>query len=293
MYQPLAIITGAASGIGLSLTKHLLVHIKPWRVVMTDLPTSPGQELADSLGPNALFVPADVSIFSQQRVVFEKAFEWGGGRIDFLAANAGMADTEILHDEVDWDGKEEVEEMDRKTIDVDLVAVLEGIWLFKHYATMTKKNVGDNWVGRVVMTSSPAGLYAPTTLPLYVAAKAGLIALTYSIGPPFASSSRKTARILVNTVLPGFVKTGLPPQGLIDVFPAEHVTPMSTILRAFEGFLEGDSSGRVVECSLQELHERKKGEGTGYVDESTRWLGEESHVLFRAAYEKVMMEMGK
>lgn len=288
MSQPVAIVTGGASGIGLALTKHLLTLSPPWRVIIADLPTSRGQEWEEVLGPNVCFVPANVSVFSQQRKVFETAYEWGGGRIDFLAANAGIADTAILHQEIEWDGKDPVSEMDVKALDVDLVAVIQGIWLFNHYAVLTRKRLGEGWVGRIILTSSPAGLYCPSTLPLYVAAKAGLIALTYSVAASFAEKDRRGGSILVNAVLPGLVKTGLPPPGFIDKFPSEHITPMETVMRAFDRFLlHGEVSGMVVECSLEKLYEREKGGGTGYVDESTRWIGEESDVIFTEAYETV------
>jgi 15-hydroxyprostaglandin dehydrogenase (NAD) len=40
-----------------------------------------------------MFQQTDVSDWDSQVELFRKAREWGGGRIDFLAANAGVTDT--------------------------------------------------------------------------------------------------------------------------------------------------------------------------------------------------------
>ena len=45
--------------------------------------------------------------------------------------------------------------------------------------------------------------------------------------------------------------TNLCPPHALKLFPKEHITPMSTALRAFDKFLEDDGlSGQVVELSL-------------------------------------------
>jgi len=64
-----AVITGAASGMGLALTKDLLA--KGWRVVMADINPA-GEELAVSLGDQALFVKTDISDFHSQMHLFRK-----------------------------------------------------------------------------------------------------------------------------------------------------------------------------------------------------------------------------
>lgn len=153
MSQPVAIVTGAASGMGLALTKHLLVQ--DWRVVMADTNASVGIPLAHELGDNALFIQTDVSNYSQQASLFARAFEWGGNRVDFLAANAGIDDKQSLYandERLDGDGK--LKELDLITLKVDLEAVIQGIWLFKHYARQNAEKKG----GKIVITSSAAGL---------------------------------------------------------------------------------------------------------------------------------------
>ena len=51
-----ALVTGGASGLGLASAKRLIAQGA--NVVIADLPSSPGQEIAESLGPNVRFAPA-------------------------------------------------------------------------------------------------------------------------------------------------------------------------------------------------------------------------------------------
>ena len=52
------IVTGGASGLGRATVERFVREGA--RVVICDLPKSPGQEVADKLGENAAFVPTDV-----------------------------------------------------------------------------------------------------------------------------------------------------------------------------------------------------------------------------------------
>jgi NAD(P)-dependent dehydrogenase (short-subunit alcohol dehydrogenase family) len=81
---PVAIITGASSGIGEALTRHLLA--KQWRVVMADINATKGQSLAAELGSNVAFFETDVSSWTSQVKLFEQAYERSGNRFDFLAS---------------------------------------------------------------------------------------------------------------------------------------------------------------------------------------------------------------
>jgi 15-hydroxyprostaglandin dehydrogenase (NAD) len=69
MPPPSAIVTGAASGIGLALTKALLA--KGYHVVMADINPS-GASLATTLGDNVLFVHTDTSDWESQINLFQK-----------------------------------------------------------------------------------------------------------------------------------------------------------------------------------------------------------------------------
>lgn len=56
----MALVTGAASGLGAGTARHLLEHGA--KVVIMDLPESNGMALAKELGQNCLFTAADVKI---------------------------------------------------------------------------------------------------------------------------------------------------------------------------------------------------------------------------------------
>lgn len=151
MSKPVAIVTGAASGIGLGITEHLLS--RNYRVVMADMNAIEGERLSSKLGENIKFIKTDITIYEQQASLFKEAFKWGGKRLDFLAANAGIDDRQSLYEMNPPENEDGTpKELSLKTLKVDLDAVFQGIWLFKHYA---RKNVIPG--GKVMITSSAAG----------------------------------------------------------------------------------------------------------------------------------------
>jgi NADP-dependent 3-hydroxy acid dehydrogenase YdfG len=83
--QPVAIITGASSGIGLGLTQALLE--RGWRVVATSRTISKSKELTAS--PDLVLVDGEVSKKETAAKVVEAALN-SFGRIDLLVNNAGI-----------------------------------------------------------------------------------------------------------------------------------------------------------------------------------------------------------
>src|SRR6516162_8428829 len=83
--QPVAIITGASSGIGLGVTQALLE--RGWRVVATSRTISKSKELKPS--PDLVLVDGEVSKKETAIKVTEAAIEHFG-RIDLLVNNAGI-----------------------------------------------------------------------------------------------------------------------------------------------------------------------------------------------------------
>jgi 15-hydroxyprostaglandin dehydrogenase (NAD) len=157
MSKPVAVVTGAGSGIGLAVATHL--YSLNYLVVIADLNPTTGSAAAQALGPNALFIQSDVSSYPSQARLFKSAYEWGGNRLDFFHANAGIDDRQLLYDGME---KEEVDEeglvkrLNTKSMDVNLEAVIQGLWLFKYYVRRSKEAGGGK--GKFVATSSSAGL---------------------------------------------------------------------------------------------------------------------------------------
>ncbi|PVH84298.1 hypothetical protein DL98DRAFT_512677 [Cadophora sp. DSE1049] len=272
MSKPVALVTGGGSGIGLALTKHLLA--RGWKVVIADINDEVGKALEKELGSSSSFVRADVTVYSDQTAMFKHAFTWGGNRIDFFAANAGVDDRQDMHtSSEDLDENGDPKPLDLTTMDVDLTSVIQGCWIYKHYARKNAKRGG-----KVVITSSIAGLYASPINPQYSIAKSACIALARCIGPPFLDNENVT----VNAICPAFIMTALCPPKIRELFPEDQITPMETCLDAFDKFLDDDSlTGKVAELSIEKVIFRNQAD---YANENQRWMLEDALKVWQQAY---------
>lgn len=181
-----AIVTGAASGIGLS-TAALLVE-EGANVVMTDIAIDAGERAAAELGLRASFRPLDVTVDHQwSEVVGETEHRFG--RLDILVNNAGIAllkDVEATTLE-DW----------RRIHAVNLDGPFLGC---KHAISVMKRCRG----GSIVNVSSIAGMVGHHSLAAYCSSKGGLRLLTKSVA---LHCARQGYRIRCNSVHPSFAAT--------------------------------------------------------------------------------------
>lgn len=164
--EPVAIVTGAASGIGLALVKHLIA--KGWRVVMADINDVAGLQASQDLGSDrVVFHKTDVGSWNDQVSLFQRAWQWSGmGRLDLLVANAGIFRPDNICDIGSDDAPKEPA---LEVLKVDLFSVFYGLKLFVYYS---KKNPQPS--GKVVVTSSPTGIYPFPFGPEYCSAKHGV-----------------------------------------------------------------------------------------------------------------------
>ncbi|MDF2489503.1 MAG: oxidoreductase [Pseudomonas sp.] len=177
-----ALVTGAARGIGLGIAAWLISE--GWQVVLTDLDRVRGTKVAKALGDNAWFVGMDVA--EEAQVVNAVAQVLGQfGRLDALVCNAAVANP---HNAT-------LESLSLAHWNRVLAVNLSGpMLLAKHCAPYLRAHCG----AIVNLTSTRARQSEPDT-EAYAASKGGLLALTHalaiSLGP----------EIRVNAVSPGWI----------------------------------------------------------------------------------------
>ena len=186
--QKVALVTGAARGIGLATAKRFLAD--GWRVALLDIDDATlKRNHAALLGPNVtVAIHADVAdgndVTSALTTVAEKF-----GRLDALVNNAGIAIFKPILDVTyeDWSRV--------------LAVNLTGPFLCAQAAAPLMRDSGG---GAIVNITSISGLRASTLRTAYGTSKAGLAHLTQQQAVEFASLG-----IRVNAVAPGPVDTAM------------------------------------------------------------------------------------
>ncbi|MFI5150010.1 MAG: SDR family NAD(P)-dependent oxidoreductase [Bacteroidia bacterium] len=178
MKKRVAIVTGAAKGIGLAITRRL--EKENYFIHAVDVDEENGKKMSSSV---INYIHADIC--SEEGV--EKIFKITGA-VDVLINNAG-----IIRDNMIW--KMPVADFD-KVIDINL----KGTWMMCRAAALLFKEQNS---GRIINIASRAwlGNRGQTN---YSASKAGVIGLTRSLALELGKYN-----VLVNAVAPGLIDTPL------------------------------------------------------------------------------------
>ncbi|KAH7078964.1 15-hydroxyprostaglandin dehydrogenase [Paraphoma chrysanthemicola] len=232
-----AILTGGNSGMGKGIARRLVET--GWKVAIADI--SENKEFAKELGDSASFHQCNVADYDSQAEMFQQVWD-KYGRLDALCANAGIVDKSSIFI-LEHRGSDKIPpKPDLLCTDVDYKGVVYGTQLAIHF--MRKNKIPG---GKIVATASVAGIVPHESYPEYDGAKAAVVNFV-----------RATARVLkdkenitINAVCPGIVHTSIIPQEMIDAVSPDCLTPISTIVSAYERFLDDDSLyGRIMECSV-------------------------------------------
>jgi NAD(P)-dependent dehydrogenase (short-subunit alcohol dehydrogenase family) len=194
-----ALVTGGASGLGGATARRL--HDEGASVVVVDLPSSAGAELAAELGDHVRFVAADVRDPEQVQAAVDAARELGTLRV--VVTCAGVATPGRV---VGKRGPLPLEDFAR-VVDINLVGTFNVLRLAA--AAMLENEPVDGDRGVVVMTASIAAYDGQVGQAAYAASKSGVVGLTLSAARDLADKA-----IRVVTIAPGTFETpmlaGLP-----------------------------------------------------------------------------------
>lgn len=266
------VVTGAGGGLGRC---HALEFARQGaRVVVNDVGTSregrgrsadPAAAVVDEIraaGGEALANTDDVADFAGAAALIAAAVDaWG--RLDVLVNNAGFLRDRMLAGtpEEEWD------------------AVVR-VHLKGHFATLrhaaehwrSRSKAGERVDGRVINTSSGAGLMGSVGQGSYAAAKAGILGLTL-----VAAAELQRYGVTVNAIAPAartrMTEVAMPemmkvPQDGFDAMAPENVSPLVVWLGSADS---GDVTGRVFEVEGGVI-----GVATGWqhgprIDRGARW----------------------
>lgn len=177
-----AVITGAASGIG-AATARLLAR-EGAHVVLADLNDEGGKSIAADLGPTAMAVKCDVSVAADVEALIRAAID-RHGRIDILFNNAGIGSfgNTVELPPADWE----------RVIAIDL----HSVYYACHFA-IPHMPAGS----AIVNTASISGLGGDYRFAAYNAAKGAVVNYTKALAIDHARDG-----IRVNAICPGLVDT--------------------------------------------------------------------------------------
>ncbi|WHY85130.1 3-oxoacyl-ACP reductase FabG [Neobacillus novalis] len=189
LQDKVAIITGAAGGIGLTATE--VFAREGAKVAMADFNVEQGEEQVRELrqaGYEVTFFQVNVADRQSVDEMVDKVLA-AYGKIDILINNAGITRDAML-------SKLSVEDFEA-VLDVNLTGVF-------HCTQAVLPAMIANGRGRIINTSSVSGVYGNVGQTNYAATKAGIVGMTKTWAKELGRKG-----INVNAVAPGFIETGM------------------------------------------------------------------------------------
>ena len=183
-----AVVTGGAQGIGRAVVERFLRSGA--EVAIWDADVARAEKTAGELAGEGRLTARRVDVTDWPAVEAAAAEMASGGAIDILVNNAGISgsnDTLVNYPVEEW----------RRVIDLDLSGVFYGCKAVVPYMEQAG-------YGRIVYVASIAGKEGNPKAVAYSAAKAGVIALTKTLGKELADKN-----IAVNCVTPAAARTAI------------------------------------------------------------------------------------
>jgi len=185
-----AIVTGAASGIGKSIAE--LYAKEGAKVIASDIDVENGQMVVATIkanGGEATFIMSDSSTPEGNKLLVDEAIRLYG-KLDIACNNAGIGGLAALTGDYTLEAW-------KKVIDINFNGVFYGC---KYQLEAMEKNGG----GSIINMASIHGLVAAPMSSAYTSSKHGIVGLTKNIGAEYGPKN-----IRCNAVGPGYIKTPL------------------------------------------------------------------------------------
>lgn len=197
----IAIITGAAQGIGYAMAKAFIDEGAS--VLVADIDGEAAGRAAASLGDgsNAIGIPCDVSSADDIDRTIKTAIETFG-RLDIFVNNAGITRDATMR------------KMTEEQFDQVIAVHLKGAWLGTRAAANIMRDQAEG--GSIINVSSISGKVGMVGQTNYSAAKAGIVGLTKA-----AAKEVGFAGVRVNAIQPGIIRTPMTESLRADVIAAK------------------------------------------------------------------------
>ncbi|MCX7147934.1 MAG: SDR family NAD(P)-dependent oxidoreductase [Rhodocyclales bacterium] len=244
-----AVITGAASGIGLELARRAAQE--GMQLVLADIEFSRLEEATATLGLPAerlLLQRTDVSREDEIAALADAAFARFGG-VHLLCNNAGVGLTRVTweHSTADWEW----------VLGVNLWSVIHGI----HHFLPKMLAQGDD--GHIVNTSSVAGLLSTPGMAAYNVSKHGVVTLSETLYGELAAAK---AKVGVSLLCPAWVPTGIHQSSRNRQDRYGSAAPAAGLSAAYEERMgQAVKSGRLTATDMASAVFDAIGEGRFYV----------------------------